>query len=73
MSYKAADPYSAKLNLRITPTLKAELMAESWEEQRTLGDYVRKLLMERGKWARSVGKAGGYALMGPANPPKVDK
>ena len=71
MSYKPADPYTAKLNLRITPTLKAELEAEAWEEQRTVGDYVRGLLTRRGKWARTVGTAGGYDLHGaPANPPK---
>ncbi len=70
---RPSDPYTEKLNLRVTPALKAELEMEAWEEQRTLGDYVRKLLSERGKWARSVGKAGGYGLRGPANPPKEGK
>ncbi len=73
MAYRPADPYTAKLNLRITPTLKAELEAEAWEEQRTVGDYVRGLLTRRGKHARSVGRAGGYDLYGaPANPPKKE-
>ena len=70
MSYRPATPYTEKLNLRVTPALKAELEAEAWEEQRTLGDYVRGLLTRRGKWSRSVGRAGGYDLAAPARPKK---
>jgi hypothetical protein len=53
------------LTVMVSPLMKAELEAEAWEEQRTLSDYIRGLLTRRGKWARSVGHAGGYDI-GPA-------
>lgn len=62
---KPPSARTAKLALSITPILKAELEIEAWEEQLSLGEYVRGLLERRGKWARSVGHAGGYAI-GPA-------
>lgn len=55
----------------ISPRLRAELEAEAWEEQRTLSDYVRRLLESRGKFARTVGRAGGYAI-GPVEEPKTE-
>jgi len=61
---------SESMSLYLTPALKAELMAEAWEEQRSLSDYIFGLLQRRGKWARSVGKAGGYDLAVPARPKK---
>jgi len=76
MSYRPATPYTEKLNLRVTPALKAELEAEAWEEQLPLSLYVRGLLTRRGKWARTIAqrKAGGYDLYGaPANPPKKEQ
>jgi hypothetical protein len=42
------------LSLKITLALKNELLAEAWEEQRTLSDYVFGLLSRRGKWKRST-------------------
>ena len=57
------NPRTERIALSVTPALKTELEAEAWEEQRSLSDYVRGLLERRGKWARSVGKAGGYDLM----------
>jgi hypothetical protein len=54
-----------KLTFRISPSLKAALEIEAWESQLRLGDYVRGLLERRGKWARSVGRPGGYDLLGP--------
>jgi len=58
-------PRTERITFTVTPALKAELDAEAWEEQRSLADYVRGLLERRGKWARSVGKAGGYDLIAP--------
>jgi len=55
----------------MTPALKAELEVEAWECERTLADYVRGLLQRRGKWARTVGTAGGYDLAGDVG--KVEK
>lgn len=51
-----------QLSVYISAVLYAELQAEAWEEHRTVSDYVRKLLSTRGKWARSTGTAGGYAI-----------
>lgn len=65
------NPRTEKITFSVTPTLKAALEAEAWEEQRSLSDYVRGLLERRGKWARSVGKAGGYELMNPAREDKT--
>lgn len=53
------------LALRISPVLKAELELEAWESGQPLGAYVCGLLASRGKWARTVGKAGGYLLAPP--------
>lgn len=63
MARPTIGPRSERISFTVTPALKAELDAEAWEEQRSLADYVRGLLERRGKWARSVGKAGGYDLM----------
>jgi len=51
------------ISVSVRPGLKAELENEAWEEQRTLSQYVSGLLERRGKWARTVGCAGGYDLM----------
>lgn len=65
------EPLTERLAIAISPTLRAELEAEAWEEQRTFSDYVRRLLEQRGKWARTVGSGGGYAL-GELEPGKDD-
>ena len=62
MTRPPRDGRTARLNLAVTPALKAELEIEAWEEQRTLSDYVFGLLSRRGKWARTIGSAGGYDL-----------
>lgn len=62
--------YPETLRIPITSALKAQLELEAWECQKKLDEYVRDLLKTRGKWARTVGRAGGYLLQGPANPPK---
>jgi hypothetical protein len=54
----------------LTEALKLELATEAWEEQRTLSDYIFGLLQRRGKWARSVGKGGGYDLVAELPPSK---
>ena len=51
-------------------TLYTELCAEAWECERSISDYVRGLLTRRGKFARSIGTAGGYDLAAPL-PPKI--
>jgi len=56
------NPRAAKIAISVTPAMKAELETEAWEEQRTLSDYIYGLLERRGKWARNVGKAGGYDI-----------
>ena len=57
---------TAHIAFTVTPRLKAELQVEAWESGMKLGEYIRYLLDTRGKYARSVGKAGGYAVIGPA-------
>lgn len=52
------------ISISISPELKAALEIEAWEEQRTLSNYIAGLLERRGKWARTVGQAGGYDLQG---------
>lgn len=59
------DPRTERIAFSVTPALKAALEIEAWEESRSLSDYVRGLLERRGKWARTVGKAGGYDLQIP--------
>jgi hypothetical protein len=53
------------LTVGVSRALKSALEAEAWESQRSLADYIRGLLERRGKWSRSVGKAGGYDIGGP--------
>ena len=62
---KQRDPRAARIAVWMTPAMKAELETEAWEEQRSLSDYICGLLQRRGKWARSVGKAGGYDIQKP--------
>lgn len=52
----------ATLSIPVTSALKTALELEAWESQLTLPEYVRGLLTRRGKWARSVGRPGGYDL-----------
>ena len=56
------DGNSATLAIPVTPFLKSALETEAWESQLTLAEYVRTLLSSRGKWARTVGKPGGYLI-----------
>jgi hypothetical protein len=51
--------------VRVSRALEAELRAEAWEENLSLSVYVAGLLTRRGKWARTVGKPGGYDLVAP--------
>jgi hypothetical protein len=53
------------VTVSLSPALKLQLETEAWECSRTLADYIRGLLERRGKWARTVGKAGGYDLAAP--------
>jgi hypothetical protein len=57
--------HSARISISVSYALKAALELEAWESGLNLTDYVRGLLERRGKWARAVGKAGGYDLIGP--------
>jgi hypothetical protein len=67
---RVGDPTDVKIAVYVSKTLHAELEAEAWEEGRDLSGYIRRLLTTRGKWARTVGQAGGYLATGPANPPR---
>jgi len=62
---RVKDPRTERISFTVTPALKAALDAEAWEEQRSLADYIRGLLERRGKWARTVGTAGGYDIQAP--------
>ena len=53
---------TATIAFTATPRLKAELEIEAWESGEKLGEYIRGLLERRGKWARSVRRAGGYDI-----------
>jgi hypothetical protein len=68
---RGRDPTDVKIAVYVSKALHAELEAEAWEEERDLSAYIRRLLSSRGKWARTVGTAGGYLARGPANPPKT--
>lgn len=61
-----ASNRTAHIAFTVTSRLKTELELEAWESGMKLGEYIRYLLDTRGKYARSVGKAGGYAVIGPA-------
>jgi hypothetical protein len=62
---RPTTPRTEKITFTVTAAFKAELDAEAWESQRSLADYVRGLLERRGKWARTVGTAGGYDIQAP--------
>lgn len=66
---KLSSERTETVSFKVTKILKAELEIEAWEEQLSLNDYIRGLLERRGKWSRSVGKAGGYDI-GPTIPRK---
>jgi hypothetical protein len=53
---------TVSISVSVTPALKAELETEAWEENRSLSQYIAGLLARRGKWARTVGTAGGYEV-----------
>lgn len=53
---------SERVAVRMTLALRSALELEAWECQQTLDEYVRGLLERRGKWARMVGRAGGYDI-----------
>lgn len=59
---------TALIAFTVKPSLKAALEIEAWESGMKLSDYIRGLLARRGKWARSVGKVGGYDI----GPPKAE-
>jgi hypothetical protein len=64
---RAAHGRTATISFKVTPALKASLEIEQWESgENTLGDYIRKLLETRGKFARTVGRPGNYLVQGPA-------
>jgi hypothetical protein len=60
-----------KITFAVTRELKIMLEAEAYEEQRSLSEYIYRLLLTRGKFARTVGSAGGY-MIGPAEVPKQE-
>lgn len=66
---RQATNRTERITFSVTPALKAKLEVEAWESQQNLSDYVRGLVERRGKWARSVGRAGGYDI----GPPREKK
>lgn len=56
---------TSTIAFKVTPRLKSELEVEAWECGEKLGEYIRGLLERRGKWSRSVRKAGGYDIAMP--------
>jgi hypothetical protein len=65
MTRVPAHGRTATISFGVTPALKAALEIEAWESGEKLNDYIRKLLETRGKFARTVGKPGGYLVQGP--------
>lgn len=55
-------PINKAIRVSMTKAMHAALVMEAWESGLPLMEYVRGLLERRGKWARSVGRAGGYDL-----------
>jgi hypothetical protein len=70
-SNRPRDPRTERITFTVTPALKSELEIEAWESSRSLADYIRNLLERRGKFARMVGQAGGYAIAAPELAKKV--
>jgi predicted HicB family RNase H-like nuclease len=62
MRARSSPERTAQITFKVTPALRAALEVEAWESSQTLNDYIRGLLDRRGKWARSVGKAGHYDI-----------
>ncbi len=62
--------YTKYVNVNMTQLLYSELSAEAWESGLELRDYIRGLLSGRGKWARAVGKPGGYLIGEVEKPPR---
>lgn len=62
MSERRPHGLRATLTVPVTTALKTQLELEAWECQMSLPEYVRGLLKRRGKWARSLGGAGGYDI-----------
>lgn len=73
MSERRPPGLKATLVIPISRVLYTELELEAWESQMSVTEYVRGLLQRRGKWARSVGTAGGYDLQAELPPSKTSK
>jgi hypothetical protein len=56
-------PQRHPVTLPLPLRLHAELAAEAWESNLPLNRYIIGLLQRRGKWARMVGRNGGYDLI----------
>ena len=56
-------PQRRAVGLSLPLRLYTELAAEAWEENLPLSKYITGLLQRRGKWARSIGRNGGYDLI----------
>jgi hypothetical protein len=65
--------YPDRITIPMSTALRAELEAEAWECEMGLADYVRGLLVRRGKWARTVGTAGGYDIAAPELAKRVQR
>jgi len=56
-------PQRHPVTLPLPLRLYSELAAEAWESNLPLNRYIIGLLQRRGKWARMVGRNGGYDLI----------
>lgn len=60
-----ANTPGTRITFTVSAALKSELEIEAWEERRSLASYIARLVERRGKFARSVGHAGGYLIADP--------
>jgi hypothetical protein len=59
---RTRDGRTALITCHVTPTVKAQVLTEAWESQLSVDEYVGTLLSSRGKFARTIGKPGGYLI-----------
>jgi hypothetical protein len=59
---RAREGRTASITCHVTPTVKAQILTEAWESSLSMDEYVGTLLSSRGKFARTVGKPGGYLI-----------
>jgi hypothetical protein len=56
MPERRSPGHKSTLSVPVTTALKTALELEAWECQQSLPEYIRGLLMRRGKYFRTYGK-----------------